>query len=161
MAQQIYVTIAGAVQGPFKSPGTGPQKGRIPVVSFDLEVESPRDPSTGQASGKRQFKPVVFSKEVDAASPQILAALVADETLKEVQFDFVKISSVGKEVVYHTIKLTNATVASFEESQQIGEPGGPVVDSRPLDKVSLVFQKIEMVDIPGGTSASDDWQIRA
>jgi len=37
------------------------------------------------------------------------------------------------------------------------ERGGPLVDSRPMDEISLVFQKIEITDVPGKTSFADDW----
>ncbi len=33
-------------------------------------IQSPRDTASGQASGKRQHKPVTIRKEVDAASPK-------------------------------------------------------------------------------------------
>ncbi len=155
MALQIYVTIKGMTQGTFK--GSGSHKGKIPVVAFEFESISPRDPDSGQATGRRVFKPIVFAKEVDAASPQLLKALATNETLSEVDFEFSNIQPDGKELVYYTIQLTKASVAGFRQYVQVGERGGPVVDTRPLDRVSLTFERIVVTDIPGGTQYTDDW----
>jgi len=44
--------------------------GKLTGASY---IVSPRDSATGQASGKRQHKPVTFVKEWGAASPQLMA----------------------------------------------------------------------------------------
>jgi type VI secretion system secreted protein Hcp len=157
MALQVYVTIKGKTQGTFKGEGTKGNAGRIPVMSYEYEVDSPRDPGSGQATGKRQHKPVVFLKEIDAASPQIFTALVDNEVLTEVVFEFLKFSPSGMETVEFKVTLTNAGVALFRQTVRIGQQGGPVVDSRPLEEVSLTFQKIELDYLLGNTEASDDW----
>lgn len=41
------------------------------VTAVTSEVVAPRDAATGQASGKRQHKPIKIVKEWDAASPQL------------------------------------------------------------------------------------------
>ena len=65
MAYQAHVSIKGKKQGQFK--GEGIQDKRkdkwLPVLTFDMDVQSPRDIATGQASGKRQWSPVRIVKE--------------------------------------------------------------------------------------------------
>src|SRR5215472_464779 len=101
MAFQAHVSIKGKKQGQFK--GEGIQDKRkdkwIPVLSFAQEVVSPRDLATGQASGKRQWKPVKITKEWGAADPQIFAACVTNEVLPEVVFEFTKTNPSGEEYV--------------------------------------------------------------
>jgi type VI secretion system secreted protein Hcp len=155
MAHQYYVTIKGSQQGVFKSQGSGPKKGRIPIVYFEFDVVSPRSAS-GSSTGKRQHKPVIFKKLVDAASPQLFESLVTNEILS-VEFEFNDVGPNGKESVYYTVTLINASVAALKQSVHVGEQGGPVVEQRFLDEVTLTYQKIEIADIPGKTSASDDW----
>jgi type VI secretion system secreted protein Hcp len=157
MALQIYVTIKGKTQGTFKGEGTKGDADRIPVVSYEYEVDSPRDPGSGQPTGRRQHKPVVFTKEIGAASPEIFKALVDNEVLTEVVFEFLKFSPNGKETVEFKVTLTNAGVALFRQTVRIGQQGGPIVDSRPLEEVSLTFQKIELDYLSGEAEASDDW----
>jgi len=154
MAQQMYVTIKGVKQGLFKGQG---RDGKITLVSFEYEVVSQHDPASGQATGRRQHHPIVIRKEVDAASPMLFQALVTNEVLSSVNFEFLTSSQEGREVVDYTILLTNAMVALFRESVRTGEQGGPPVDSRRLDEVSFTFQKIEIVNLSGKTQASDDW----
>jgi type VI secretion system secreted protein Hcp len=157
MALLIYAKIKGQKQGIFKGRGSRGAGGWIPVVSFEYEVISQRDPGSGLATGRRQHKPVTFRKEIDASSPQIFASTVENEVLTEVQFEFMRAAPDGKETLEYKVTLTNAGVASYKESVNIAEQGGPVVDTRPLDEVSLTFQRIDLESIPGKTDASDDW----
>ena len=41
------------------------------VLHSSSSVQSPRDAATGQASGKRQHKPLTVTKEMDKASPKL------------------------------------------------------------------------------------------
>jgi type VI secretion system secreted protein Hcp len=159
MAHPAYMTTKGQKQGVFK--GQGPKgENRIPVVFFEFETVSMGDASGGQAPGGTAYKPVVFKREVDAASPQLFLACATNETLLEIVLSFAKVSSSGTEAVYYTVKFTNAVVAWFRQSVQVGEPGGPAVDSRFLDEVSLNYEKVEVTDIPGKTTAAGGATVR-
>ena len=158
MAVQILATVTGAKQGAFKGETT--QKGRenmIPVVAFDYGVTSPHDVATGQAAGKRQEQPVVFTKEWGASSPQFYVAAYTNEVLSEVIFNFYVAGPTGLQQLDHTVKLTNATIVSVKQSLLLPQHGGPVIDSRELQEISLTFQKIDITSIPGKTEATDDW----
>jgi type VI secretion system secreted protein Hcp len=68
VAFAFYVTIEGTKQK-FVGESTGERAAnKIAGISFSYEVSSPRDLATGQASGKRQHTPVVFTKEWGASS---------------------------------------------------------------------------------------------
>jgi len=166
MSYQAHIKIKGTKQGQFK--GEGIQDKRkdmwIPVLSFGHQVQSPRDIATGGASGKRQHGPVTIVKEWGAASPQGLAALCTNELLPEVQCEFTKTKDSGEEYVYHTIKLTNATVSSIKRYTGSGTTGQTTSrhtsgdDTMELEEWSLTFQKIEVDDTDGQTSFMDDWK---
>lgn len=158
MAQTFYATIKAAKQGTLKGQGTGREKDKIPGVAFSYGVESPRDPATGLPTGKRRHKPVIFTKEWGAASPQLYQAIVTNETLTSVLFEFISTNALGKEEVDYTVELTNATISKFEGSLHLGEKAGPIIDSRELEVIVLEFQKITVTSVTGGTSASDDWE---
>ena len=163
MAVKVYATVIGARQGTFKAEGAqgGLEKGKIPGIDFAYGVETPRDPSSGAGTGKRQHQPVIFTKEWGASSPQVYQAAFTNEVLTSVNFDFVTASIDGKELVDHTIKLTNATIAEVEQSLQNSQAGGPLVDSRDLQTIYFYFQKIDIISNTGNTEASDDWQVVA
>jgi type VI protein secretion system component Hcp len=65
------VTIEGTKQGVFAAA----KGGNIAGLRFGYTVKSPRDAATGQATGRRQHGPVVVTKMVGTASPQIFQAL--------------------------------------------------------------------------------------
>lgn len=161
MAQAIHVTIKAVTQGTLKGQGSKRDDGKIPVVSFKYGVTNSFDAGSGDLTGRRQHQPVVFTKNVDQASPQLFQAAFANEVLRSVVFEFMRTSPGGKEVVDHSVTLTNALVVSIQDSVQIGQVGGPVVDSRELEEISLTFQKIAIINVPGGTSASDAWLAKA
>jgi type VI secretion system secreted protein Hcp len=169
MAYEFYVTIQGSKQGTFKGDSRGvegPARGKatkngkhdkIPGIRFFFETSSPRDLATGQASGKRQHKPILITKEWDAASPQLFSALVSNEVLKSVLFEFVKTNAQG-EFVYHTVKLTNATVSEIKAYLDLTDTTGDPYDAHELEDVSFTFEKIEIENKEGKTAAVDDWQ---
>ncbi len=163
MAHEFYVKMKGKKQGDFKGESIRKEWDKwMTGLSFEYSVQAPRDIATGQASGKRQHSPVIFTKEWGASSPLLLQALVTNEILENVEFDFIKTDPSGKEIVYYVIKLTNATVSKLVQSTHRQEEGGAkheaAYDVHELEQVSLTFQKIEVEDKVGKTSALDDWK---
>jgi type VI secretion system secreted protein Hcp len=167
MAYEFYVTIEGTKQGAFK--GESPReahKEKIPGLAYRHEIKSPRDVATGQASGKRQHGPITISKEWGAASPQIMQALVTNEVMKSVLFEFIKTNPEStKEEVYFQIRLTNATISNVRYTTGGGGDGASAgsakhlaaYDTMELEEVSFTYQAIDMEHCWQHTSASDDW----
>ncbi|HMF65264.1 MAG TPA: type VI secretion system tube protein TssD [Edaphobacter sp.] len=159
MATQFYATVTGAKQGAFKGETT--QKGRegkILGVAFSYGVLSPHAVSSGagQATGKRQHQPVVFTKEWGASSPQFYQAAFTNETLTSVLFEFIVTNRDGTQQVDHTIKLTNASIIAVRQTLPDSQPAGSLVDPRELQEISFTFQKIEIVSLTGGTQTTDE-----
>jgi len=162
MATQFYATVTGAKQGAFKGETT--QKGRegkIPGVAFSYGVLSPHAVSSGagQATGKRQHQPVVFTKEWGASSPQFYQAAFTNETLTSVLFEFFTTSRDGTQQVDHTIKLTNAFIIAIRQTLPDSQPAGSLVDPRELQEISFIFQRIEIVSVTGGIQTTEESSI--
>lgn len=157
MAYEFYITIEGAKQGKFKGESDRQaHKDKMPGFSYESAVLSPRDSATGQSTGKRAHQPVTVRKKVGAGSPQIAQALASNESLKSVLFEFVRTTGDGKEQVFYTVKLTNATISSH----RIYLPEITDSDKAKLDlseEVQFTFQKIEWEHKVAKTMASDDW----
>ena len=162
-ASSFDVTIEGTKQGRFKG-----ERGRdkIAGLAFHYDVKSPRDAATGMASGKRQHGAITFTKAVDSSSPQIFQALIGNEVLKSVLFEFRGTSADGQEMIFYQMTLTNASISEVE--QYAGMSGqvttaeakhSGVADSSLLEDVSLTFQRIEVVSQVGKTMAADDWRL--
>lgn len=157
MAYSAYLTVKGQKQGAFNGPVTqAGRAGTILVHSFDNEIVSPRDPATGQATGKRQHSPIVILKEIDKTSPLFWAALVTNETLTTWELDIYGPNVAGVETKIYTIALTNASTASVEQSMLDNETAANA--GLPLqEEISFSYQKITWTWTDGGITASDDW----
>ena len=156
---EIYVTIEGTKQGVFKgerTPGVVTMnKDKIIANGFSYEVASPRDAASGQATGKRQHGYIKISKPWGVATPQLFQAAVTGEILKTVLLEFVRTAPTGKEEVFQTIKLTNASVAKIEQTAGILREQ-TIANSMELEMISFSFQKIEIENKIGKTMAADD-----
>lgn len=156
MAYEYYLSIEGTKQGKFKGESDRQShKDKMPGFSFGSAITSPRDASSGQATGKRHHEPVIARKKVGAASPQIVQALCTNESLKSVLFEFVHTTKDGTEQVFYTIKLTNATISGHRT--YLPDLSG---DQQKLDlseEIAFTFQKIEWEHKIAKTMAADDW----
>jgi type VI secretion system Hcp family effector len=137
---RIQLTIETTKQGVIK---------QIPATALTVEIKSPRDLATGQASGKLQSGAATITKSVDGASTQLFQALVTNEVLKSVTIDFYSTNANGEEAVAQSIRLTNATVSNLRQYLD----ATPQAASLPLQEdVSFTYQKFEFVG-PGGSPA--------
>lgn len=139
----ISMTIEGTKQGVFP----GAKAGGIAGLRFSYDVKSPRDVASGLATGKRQHGPVVVTKLVGTASPQLFQALTANELLKSVAIELPAGEGAG-----YTVKLTNATVSEVKQYTETLNGQAAV-----LEDVSFTFQKIEVEDRGTRSMAMDDW----
>ena len=150
------------------------KEGAIEVLSFNHEVKAPRDVATGQASGRRQYQPIIIRKRIDKASPYLMKAMM-DNTPLTVTLKLYRAGADGQPVQYYTIKLQDALVSSlsvfgFEpEALQAGasarsfvlphvlERDGMMASDAQQEEVAFYFGKIVMTDEVGKTMAEDSW----
>jgi type VI secretion system secreted protein Hcp len=165
MRFRAYMSITGSKQGAFKGESMqDPRKHKIAILSLAYELSSPRDPRTGQASGKRQHQPITIVKDLGAASPQIFQALITNEVLTEILFEFYAITAQGVEELWYTIKCANGSVANLRlySADRKGEAFS--LGNRPessetaeLEEVSFTFQTIQVEHQATQTTAVDNW----
>ncbi len=133
-AQPISVAPAhGAfmqIQGVSGSSTDAAHASWIPVVSFSYSVQSPRDASSGLATGKRQHEPFVVTKQTDKSSPVLFRAASAGRVFPQVVLEFLTRDGSKK----YSITLGKAVVSSVKTSS-----GG----DRPSESVSFNFETIE------------------
>jgi len=153
MAQEFYISITGAKQGKFKGEGAPkPHQEKIVGLTFEHTVSVLRDAASGAATGKRVHSPIVFTKKLGGATPQLVQALTTNEMLPSVQFEFFhRKPDGGEQSVYYVIKLTNAFV-TYVNQFTAGEGQPPE-----LETVGLVYGKIEWEHKEAKTVAADHW----
>ncbi len=156
MAYEFYVSIEGTKQTKFSGESTRTKyKDQIEGFYFESAVASPRDPLSGQASGRRRHAPVLFRKRVGAASPMIAQALCTNELLKQVKFSFVRTAEDGTEKTYFTITLNNATISTAKFIVPDSNREKSAQDF--YEEIALTFQKITWENVDAKTMATDDW----
>jgi type VI secretion system secreted protein Hcp len=144
----IYVKATGAKQGVFTGPVTQKgSEGQIEATECDFGLGTPYDHVTGQASGKRQPRPVVLSKGTDKSSPLFYNACTNNEVLTSVAIKYMTAADDHKPTM--TITLTNAMVREY--AHQAGSNGVG------HEKLTLTYMKIEFTWVDGGIVAIDDW----
>lgn len=154
-----YISITGQKTGNFKGAsvlrGT---EGKIECVGFRYSVISPRNGTTGQVTGRATHTPVIVTKYIDAATPQLLQAVYTNENLPSVVIEFYKKSSSGQITTpYYKIKLTNASISMISQSGGTGSSDKSSSNTTETEDISFTFQKIEIENPDAKTTAADDW----
>jgi type VI secretion system secreted protein Hcp len=100
-----------------------------------------RDSATGMASGKRMHSPITITKEIDKASPLLLSASSAHQTLRSVTITTQ--GATGAKTA-QKIVLTNATIVSVRKTGT-------------TEQITFDYQSIEVTYTGGNKTATDDW----
>jgi type VI secretion system secreted protein Hcp len=151
-AQLVFCKVVGQHQGTIR--GDNIIKGLedwIPVLSLASGVDRPFDQATGQATGKRQHQPLTIVKTLDKASPLLFLAAITNENLT-VDCNIYRTAATGENQLFFHIKLTDSRIVEDDIS------GNGQINQGMRETVRFTFQKILLEDIPGKTSAEDDWQ---
>ena len=158
MALNAHLRMVGQKSG--KIQGSVTQKGRegtSAVIAMSHEIVSPRDPASGLPTGKRQHGPLTVTKELDRASPALRSALTSNETLTTVDLLFYRSDrTIGSEVQYFTIRLTNASIASIEMAMP-NNKHADLASLETFEDVTFTYQKIEWTWLENNAVAADDW----
>lgn len=159
----ILVAVKGQKQGVLHvDPGFKDAPGKVPhhqfaIQEFSYSVTSPRDPQSGLPTGQRMHKPVTFAKELGPSTPQLYNALTTNENLAEVIFDCYGKDQSGTQVLAHSVKLTNANIASIDYRQP--NVRDPLQQKLPdFAQISLTFEKIEWTH--DTTAVEESWTAR-
>lgn len=146
----LYVKVVGKKQGTFKGDGllAKGHTDQMLALTFDYGLLSPRDLATGQASGKRQHKPVVITKEWGPSMPQFLVAVGTNEQLTKVTMEFWDTTVKGVQRLHFVVTLTNASVSEVKQR---------LANDLLTEDIAFTFQKIQVEDKIGGTIFQDDW----
>jgi type VI secretion system secreted protein Hcp len=163
MALNAYLRLKGQKTGEIAGSVTQKgREGRILVIAVTHEIVSPRDPASGMATGKRQHKPLVITKELDKSSPLLHAALAGNERMASFTLDFFSpraqgAAATGVEVNDYTITLANATIASIH--MVMPNTRDPELMKRATyEEIAFTYQTITWTWNDGAVAATDDWE---
>lgn len=156
---EFFWKAKGAKQGPFKNESsikTYSDHTRLIAVHWGGEVHV--DPVSHIPGGRAQLGPLVITKYIDGATPQLLQAFMQNEAITNSEFIYVDVppakagaatSGVAAQTAkIFTIKGTNGYVSKIE--------AGSTGDGRLLERVSIHFTHLTWDSHVGSTSTQWD-----
>ena len=153
----VFMTVTGQKQGLIRGEST--QKGRENqhrLLAYSHEIVSPRDPATGQATGKRQHQPFRIVKVLNQGSPPLMTAMTTSEDLSSVVIDVWTPTSVGAEVKLLTYTLTNARIVSLRPWMP-NRSDASAQSYPPAEEIAFTYQTIKVLYWNGGIESVDEW----
>jgi len=165
-AQKPEMTLTPKKDGAFKAQGgSSIVLGSLKDVSSIMQIT--RSNIDGYLHNPR---PLVISKEPDAASTQLFNACQNAEVIPEISF---KLYKPGDNTKYKIVTLNGVTLAHLGVKQVVKDPnsasgrkpaqtaasaGKTTQDSNGEESFSLIYTKLEIAYYSGGNgSAADDW----
>jgi type VI secretion system secreted protein Hcp len=151
----LTLQASGKVKGDSTVTSLG-RKGLIEVWEFEHEVTAPRDPATGQATGRRIEKPIHWNTPVGTASAVLFHGLVGNDTLVKAVFRFFKHDRTGKEIEYFRVTVEDGAISSM--STRLPNAKADVAFHEEYHEVGFTYHKITVENLEVQNSATDDWQ---
>ena len=166
MPTPAYMTITGATQGDISaaamsadSVGTLSNKAQedsIQVQEFELDVEIPTDPQSGQPTGRRVHKGVRVVKYIDKSSPLLMQAIATGEQLATVEVKFFRTAASGTQEHYYTVSLTEASLVKCRPFFPNALDPDSTAYSH-MEELQFQYKGISVTHELGGTSGADSW----
>jgi type VI secretion system secreted protein Hcp len=134
-ASDIFIGVttkrAGKLKGECTTDG---HVGEIGVFAWGWGVSANTSIGATSRTARRAYKNLVFTKGIDATSTGLLSALVTNDEVKEAKLTMRKAG--GEALDYFTMTLSEARVIAVDVD--VG------VDGRPVERVTLAFNKIDI-----------------
>ena len=166
MPTPAYMTITGATQGDISagamsadSVGTlsnKAQENAIQIQEFELGIDIPTDPQSGQPTGRRVHKGARVVKYIDKSSPLLLQAIATGEQLASVSVQFFRTAASGAQEHYYTVTMNEASLVKCRPFF----PNALEADSTAyshMEELHFQYKSIEVTHELGGTSGTDSW----
>ncbi|KAK6533684.1 hypothetical protein TWF694_002616 [Orbilia ellipsospora] len=121
-----------------------------PARGLNLTISSPLNAATGQSTGKRNYAPIVVSRDIDDSSPRVIRALVTNEKLTTIKLTVQSVSTTGVGTTLRTYTFTNAQLLGVDHFTGLTD----------LDEViKFNFQKWQLETTLGGVVVQDNWSV--
>ena len=154
----VFMTATGDKQGLIRGEVT--QRGRENqhrLLAYSHEIVSPRDPATGQATGKRQHQPFRIVKVLNQGSPPLMTAMTTGESLSSVVIDiWTPSTTTGVEVKLLSYTLTNARIVSLRPWMP-NRSDASALTYPPAEEIAFTYQTIKVTYWNGGIESVDEW----
>jgi type VI secretion system secreted protein Hcp len=151
----LFLKANGAnIQGDSTVTSLG-RENTIQCLAFENKVATAREASSGLATGRRTYEPIVIRKRIDKSSPLLAKALAQNEVIEGV-FRFYRPNPAGDGTTQHffTVEIKGGRVASYRP--YVPDTFVPATATQPpLEEVAFVFQTIRYRYEPNGIEFQD------
>ena len=160
MAIPGYMTLTDDVGNVIKgSVNVKDRENQIEVLGLFHNVSYNSDLHNGRVLSKRQHRPFLIEKEIDASSVLPYKALSTGGTLMKATIDLYRINYAGQEEIYFTITLEEVKIVTlFSLMHDIKDPYHEKQGH--LELVLLRYEKITWHYRDGNVIHTDDWDYR-
>ncbi|QPF75631.1 type VI secretion system tube protein Hcp [Roseateles sp. DAIF2] len=131
MYLDLTLKRAGKVKGESTAAGHASD---IVVRGFNWGVGASGDAVAGQTTGRRSYRQLTITKNLDAASTALISAVATNDEVRSAKLFLRKAG--GEQQDYFTLTLEKARVATYDI--EAGDDGAP------LERITFSFQKIEI-----------------
>jgi len=163
MAETVHLFLKanGAdIQGESTQTSLG-RENSIECLAYEFDVMTAREASSGLATGRRQYKPLVIRKRIDKASPLLMKALTKNEVVDgELKFFRPNLGGDGTTEQFYTVKFEKGRINSIK--QYVPNTIEPAKSNEPpQEELAFVFHTIKWTYTNGGIEHEDKWDQQA
>jgi type VI secretion system secreted protein Hcp len=129
----------------------------IEILYYEQAVRTAREATSGMATGRRQYEPLLFRKRVDKSSPLLQKALTTNQTI-DCKFLMFRPhpSGDGTTQQFYTVETKMGRLASIKHINP--DTIVPATSTEPpLEEVTMVFHTISWTFTDGGVTHIDTW----
>jgi len=156
-AVHLFMKANGTdVQGESTQKSLG-RENSIECLYYEHGVKSPREASSGMATGRRQYEPILIRKRIDKSSPLLFKALTENQKI-DGEFKFFRPNPGGDGTTeqFYSVKIDNGRILSYR--YYVPDTIVPASSKEPpLEEVQFVFHTITVSHVVGKTEHSDSW----
>ena len=150
MYLDLSLKRAGKVKGESSSAG---HANDIVVRGFSWGVGAAGDAVAGQQTGRRSYRQLTITKDLDSASTALMSAVATNDEVKSAKLYLRKAG--GSQEDYFCLTLEKARVASYDiEADAQGHPVERIAMS--FQKVNIEYRTQSAKGAMGGTHTFDD-----
>jgi type VI secretion system secreted protein Hcp len=131
---------------------SGGRKDSIECLYYEQGVASPRDVTSGAATGKRQYKPIIIGKRVDRSTPLLAKALTENQILEAIIKFYRANQKDGTSEQFYSVELKQVRIASLKHVTGPAAVPGPL-----LEEIALVFNSISWTWAHPQVQQEDQW----
>ncbi len=159
MAETVHLFLkanGAAINGESSQTSLG-RENSIECYYFEQHCRTARDAASGQATGRRQYEPVMIRKSMDKATPLLWKALVNNEVI-DGTFKFFRPNPTGDGTTeqFFTVEIKQGRIANIKDF--VPNTIQPASSTEPpLEEVSFVFGSIVWTYTNGGITHNDSW----